>query len=208
MPNGIVGPDNPIALADPTKATINRSKGLEGMGMAGRYLYPTLEGATLADLATDPLRRWMFEYDTKRGEFTARQWVYRVDPATLMVSDVAPLDHHHLVVVERDGPNPVVARAVYVVDLRDVNPDGSLHKRRVLDLTAIPDPDLVSLPPIHPGDIGIGPVFSVVCESAEAARVVGHDELLIGCDNNFPQKGRNPSVADDNEFVVVHVPDL
>ena len=58
-----------------------------------------------------------------------------------------------MVVIERDNgrgapvpPNPApFSRGVYVVDLRDVGADGLLEKTRVVDLAAIPDPDLVSL---------------------------------------------------------------
>jgi hypothetical protein len=32
--------------------------------------------------------------------------------------------------------------------------------------------------------------------------------LLLGCDNNLPNTGRNPNIADDNEFIVVNVPGL
>ncbi len=130
---------------------------------SGRCLYPTLEGATVADATADPSRRLMFEYDTRAGAFTGRQWVYRVDPSTPFVSDIAPLDANRLVVMERDGVNPGVQRRVYVVGLRDVGPDGSLVKRQVVDLGAVPDPDLISLPEIHPGDIGLGNPFRVVC---------------------------------------------
>ena len=31
---------------------------------------------------------------------------------------------------------------------------------------------------------------------------------MIGCDNNLPNTGRNPTLADDNEFIVVDVPGL
>jgi glycerophosphoryl diester phosphodiesterase len=42
----------------------------------------------------------------------------------------------------------------------------------------------------------------------EALRVLSGDRLLIGCDNNMPNAGRNPGRADDNEFIVVDVPRL
>ena len=32
--------------------------------------------------------------------------------------------------------------------------------------------------------------------------------LLLGCDNNFPNTGRDPVVADDNELIVVRLPGL
>jgi glycerophosphoryl diester phosphodiesterase len=38
--------------------------------------------------------------------------------------------------------------------------------------------------------------------------VVDGDRLLLGCDNNFPNKGRNPDLADDTELIVVKVPGL
>ncbi len=210
LPGNLKSPNNPfLGGAAPTQPN---SRGLEGMGISGKHLYPILEGATTADLAVDPFRRIMFEYDTHRGEFTGRQWDYRVDPSTIFVSDVAPLDPHRLVVVERDGDSGVngnpLERRVYVVDLRVTGPDGSLVKRQVLDLAAIPDPDGVSLPAIRPGDVRIGDPFGVACESVEAIRVISKDQVLVGCDNNFPAKGRNADFADDNEFIVVEVPAL
>ena len=48
----------------------------------------------------------------------------------------------------------------------------------------------------------------MACESVEAIRVISKDEVLVGCDNNFPNRGRNPDFADDNEFIVVEVPAL
>ena len=46
--------------------------------------------------------------------------------------------------IERDGGRGATAlfRNVYVVDLRSVGADGFLAKRHVVDLAAIPDPDL------------------------------------------------------------------
>ena len=31
---------------------------------------------------------------------------------------------------------------------------------------------------------------------------------MFTCDNNFPNKGRNPALADDTEIIVVKVPGL
>jgi len=212
LPGDLKSPSNPFVGA-PANATVAGSRGIEGMGISGKHLYPVLEGATVADLAaegTGSRRRLMFEYDTHRGEFTGRQWVYRTESSSLFVSDVAPLDPHRLVVMERDGGRGLAAanRKVYVVDLREVDGDGFLVKREVLDLAAIRDPNLVSLPEIHAGDVGIGDPFRVTCESVEAIRVVDKDQVLVGCDNNIPNTGRNPALADDNEFIVVDVPTL
>jgi hypothetical protein len=48
----------------------------------------------------------------------------------------------------------------------------------------------------------------VVCESVETVHPIQGDRLLVACDNNFPNKGRNPNLADDNEFIVVKVDGL
>jgi hypothetical protein len=94
------------------------------------------------------------------------------------------------------------------VDLRSAGADGFLTKTQVVDLAAIPDPDLVSLPAVHAGDLGLGNPFSVMCESIEAVHQVAGSKVLLGCDNNLPNSGRNPTRPDDNEFILVDVPAL
>jgi glycerophosphoryl diester phosphodiesterase len=174
----------------------------------GRYLYAALEGATVND--TDQLRRYVFEFSVKDKAFTGRTWQYHVQTATNMVADMAALDRHRLVLIERDGGRGTTAvfRNVYEIDLRHVDAAGFLEKRVVVDLTKIPDPKLVSLPEIHAGDLGLGNPFWVMCESVEAIHPIGHDRIVVGCDNNLPNTGRNPNRADDNEFIVVKVPGL
>ena len=208
VPGGLRSPNNPFLGTDP--ATHPNSRGIEAMAISpnGRYLYAALEGATNAE--TGSLRRLVFEFDVRARGFTDRAWSYRTELAPNMVADMWALDQHRLVVIERDGGLGVTAlfRNVYVVDLRRSDGDGYLRKTLAVDLTAIADPGLVSLPPIHEGDIGLGDPFSVVCESIEAIHVIDGERLLLGCDNNFPNKGRNPGLADDTELIVVRVPDL
>jgi hypothetical protein len=64
----------------------------------------------------------------------------------------------------------------------------------------------VSLPEIHAGDVGLGNPFRVTCESVEAIHPITGTDLLVGCDNNLPNTGRNPTIADDTELIVVKVP--
>jgi hypothetical protein len=61
---------------------------------------------------------------------------------------------------------------------------------------------------IRDGDIGLGDPFQMTCESIEALHVISGSKLLFGCDNNFPNTGRNPAFADDTEFIVVGAPAL
>jgi glycerophosphoryl diester phosphodiesterase len=206
VPGDLKSPSNPLLDGDPP--THPGSRGIEAMAMTpdGKRLIVALEGATNAQAGTTT--RQVFEFDVSRRQFTTAgpRWTYLTQDPAYLVADMAALDQHRLVVIERDGP--VVFRRVYVVDLRRVGPDGSLEKHEVLDLTAIPDPDLVSLPAIHEGDVGLGNPFKVMCESIEAVRVLDGERLLLGCDNNFPNKGRNPNLADDTELIVVKVPGL
>ena len=174
----------------------------------GRFLYAALEGATVAD--TDKTRRNVYEFSVARRQFTGRVLHYRTEADSFMVADMWAVGRHRVVVIERDAGSGVnaVFRKLYLVDLRSTDADGFLTKTQVVDLAAIPDPNLVSLPAIHAGDLGLGDPFSVMCESIEAVHQVAGSKILLGCDNNLPNSGRNPTRPDDNEFILVDVPAL
>ena len=207
-PGPLMSPNNPF-LGGATPSQPN-SRGYEAMAISpdGAYLYAALEGATVAEAGST--RRHVFEFSVRAEAFTGRVWSYRTEQPASMVADMWALDRHHLVVIERDGGRGLSAtfRNVYVVDLAVVDAGGALVKSLAVDLTAIPDPDLVSLPEIHAGDVGLGNPFRVTCESVEAIHPITGTTLLIGCDNNLPNTGRNPAIADDTELIVVKVPDL
>ena len=169
----------------------------------GAYLYAALEGATVAEPGST--RRSVFEFSVRTEAFTGRVWNYRTEQPGFMVADMWATDRHHLVVIERDAGRGLNAmfRNVYVVDRTVVDTSGALVKSLVVDLAAIPDPDLISLPEIHTGDVGLGDPFHVTCESVEAIHPISRTKLLIGCDNNLPNTGRNPTIADDTELIVV-----
>ena len=204
----VKSPNNPFLGGQP--ATQPNSRGFEGMAISpnGKYLYAALEGPKVAD--SDQSRRWIYEFSLCRKAFTGRTWQYRTENAAYMISDMAMLDDHRIVLMERDGGRGLAAsfRSVYVLDLRRLDDDGFIHKTAVLDMTAIPDPDLVSLPEIHAGDVGLGDPFRVTCESVEAIYPLDRERVVIGCDNNVPNTGRNPGIADDSEFIVVRIPGL
>jgi hypothetical protein len=203
LPDGLISPNNPH-LAD--AATVANSRGIEAMAIApnGKELVVVLEGAVIGD---DPLTRRIYEYETSSGEFT-RLADYRTDVAGRFIADAQALDGQRLAVIERDGGRgpTATARPVYTVNLDAAG--GTTTKSLIVELAAVPDPDQVSLPPLHEGDIGLGDPFQVTCESIEALYVISHAELLLGCDNNFPNTGRNPALADDSEFIVVKAPGL
>ena len=205
---GVRSPNNP-ALNGAT-ATQPNSRGFEAIAITpdGRSLYAALEGATVGD--ADQTRRNIYELSLRRHAFTGREWHYRTEAPGNMIADMAPIGRDQLAVIERDGGRGATAlfRKVYRVDLRHVSPTGTQPKTQLVDLTAIPDPDLVSLPAIHDGDLGLGDPFWVMCESVEAVHMVAPNRLLVGCDNNLPNSGRNPARPDDNELIVVAVPGM
>jgi glycerophosphoryl diester phosphodiesterase len=206
MPGNLRSPNNPFLGGAP--ATQPNSRGLEGMAISpnGKHLYAALEGATEAD--PDPLRRYVYEFSTRREAFTGRVLQYRTEAAGNLVADLWAVDRHRIVVIERDLGSGVSAlfRRIYLVDLRHTDRAGFLVKTELVDLTRVPDPDLVSLPALHPGDLGLGDPFWVMCESVEAVHLVKRNRLLVGCDNNLPNSGRNPGRPDDSEFILVKVP--
>ena len=199
---GLRSPNNPFLAGNPP--TVANSRGLEAMAITpnGRHLVAVLEGAVPGD---DASTRRVYRYDTAARTFT-RLGDYRVEAPGNFVADAQSVDGRRLLVVERDGGLGLAAafRAVYLVDVGAAGT--TADKAAVVDLAAIPDPDLVSLPPIHAGDVGLGDPFRVTCESIEALHVISHARLLLGCDNNFPNTGRNPGRADDTELIVVDVP--
>jgi hypothetical protein len=207
-PGGLRSPNNPHLGG--AAATQPNSRGFEAMAISPdvEYLYPALEGATVAELGTT--RRYIFEFSVRDEAFTGRTWLYETEQPGYFVSDMAALDRHHLVVIERDGGSGLNAlfRKVYAVNLTELDAGGSLVKTEAVDLAAVPDPNLVSLPPIHAGDVGLGNPYRVTCESIEAIHQIAGNRVLLGCDNNLPNTGRNPGRADDNEFIVVKVPGL
>jgi hypothetical protein len=207
MPGGLMSPNNPFLVG---AATQPNSRGIEAMAISpnGSFLYAVLEGATVAD--TDQRRRLVFEFSVDDESFTGRVWQYRTEQSAHMVADVWALDQHRLVLIERDGGRGLTAlfRNVYVVDVRSVDSSGFLEKNLAVDLTKIPDPNLISLPPIHTGDLGLGNPFWVMCESVEVIHAVSGSRLIVGCDNNLPNLARHPTHADDNEFIVIKVPGL
>jgi hypothetical protein len=204
----VKSPDYPAGFPAPFEGPANlaSSNGFEGMALSedGRKLYPTLEGPVTGD---DPTVRRMYEFDIRRGRFVKRRRTYRVADPSYLVSDLTALDERRLVSLERDNFQGAEARHKrgFVVDLRRTEDDGTLAKRPVVDLLDLADPALLSLP-ARPGDIGLGDPFSMPYQTIEAVLPLGGDRLAIVNDTNFGSTGRNPSLPDYSDFIVVRAP--
>ena len=200
---GVKSPDNPT-LAGDTPA-LPSSRGFEGMAISknGRYLYPMLEGALTAD--ADQNRRWINEFSLEKDAYTGKRWAYRMEAPGNAIGDFTLLDRHRFLVIERDinqGATAVFKR-IFVIDLNDVGADGFVVKHPVVDLMNIADPKTISLP-ARPGDLGLGSVYTMPFQTIEGVLPLKGHRLLVINDNNYPfSAGRNPTLPDDSEFVIL-----
>ena len=206
---GVKGPQN-ATLAPGEPPNLPGSRGFEGMALSadGRSLYPMLEGPLVPE--PDKTLRAIHRFDLTTETYTGERWDYRTDAPAHTVPELVALDAHRFLVIERDTAQGAAARfkKVFLVDLHQVGPDGALVKTEVLDLLAIRDPDLISLP-AEPGDVGLGDPFSFPYETIEALLPLDGGHVLVANDNNYPfSAGRNPGRPDDNELIVVFVPAL
>jgi hypothetical protein len=201
----VKSPDYPPDFPAPFEGEPNlaRSNGFEGMAISkdGRTLYPTLEGPVVGD---DLTTRRMYEFDIGARAYTDTRRTYRVGDPSYLVSDLTALDRHRLVALERDNFEGTAAahKRGFVIDLRRSATDGTLAKRRVVDLLRIADPARISLP-ARPGDIGLGAQFAMPYVTIESVLPLGGERLAIVNDTNFGSLGRNPSLPDYSDFIVV-----
>jgi hypothetical protein len=201
---GVRSPQNPF-LAPGEAPTLSRSTGFEGMAISEdrKTLYPMLEGALLAD--PDQTRRWIYEFDVRHWRYTGHRWAFRMDAAGDSIGDLTLVHGSRMVAIERDNNQGAAAaiKKVYALDLREVGSDGFLAKEPVVDLLSIRDPARISLP-ARPGDIGLGDPFSFPFQTIEDVLPLDGRRLLLINDNNYPfSAGRDPSLPDDNELIVV-----
>lgn len=210
---GVQSPQNPF-LPNADAWNLPASGGFEGMAMSidGKTLYPTFEKALRTD--ADVRRRFINEFDIRTRQYTGRTWQYHVDAAfpNALIGDLTAVDEHRLILIERDDFQGAEAqqKKLYMIDLRNVGPDGFIEKRLVLDLLHIADPNGVSLP-ARAGEFGVGNAFSFPLQSVESVEVLNGERLLIANDNNYPFSdgrwvGRNR--PDDTEMIIVRVPSL
>ncbi len=186
-------------------ANLPSSRGFEGMALntTGDKLYPLLEGP----LFDDPVQTRLLiqEFDLSSQAYTGRYWFYPTSVVGHAIGDMTAINDNQFLVIERDGGEGENARfkRIYKVDLRDVQPDGTLRKELLVDLLAITDIDGLTSP--EAGAVGLGPVFAFPFVTIEAVYPVDANTLLVTNDNNYPfSSGRRPGIApDDNEFILI-----
>ncbi len=214
---------------------VRRSGGYEGMALTpdGRSLWAMLEQPLFAPNSDQPEGRFLrvLELATERGEWTGRQVRYRLEEGATAIGDFNFVDATRALVIERDNgegdpglacaqgaqptaaapcfPMPARFKRVYLIDLAQTDAEGFVRKLGHIDLMAIRDPEGLArsrgdLPANAPRDRFTFPFFTI-----ENVAMVDAEHIVVGNDNNLPfSAGRHAFRADDNELVLLRVPEL
>ncbi|SHI38808.1 Uncharacterized conserved protein [Roseomonas rosea] len=208
-----------------------RSGGYEGMAASpdGSRLYALLEKPLLTPQGQPEgafLR--ILEFDTARAAWTGRNMRLRLAEGATAIGDFNMIDDRRALVIERDDAEGDPARAcapgqqppacfhaparvkrISLVDLGDVDGEGFVRKIGHIDLMAIRDPEGVArqrgdVGPDAPRDRFTFPFFTI-----ENVAMVDADHIIVGNDNNLPfSAGRHLTRADDNELILLRVPEF
>ncbi len=224
------GVQPPATPTTPVENRVRRSKGYEGLASSpdGRFLYGMLEGP-LWDLGTKDWemingRQYLrvLEFDVQAERWTGRHWKYVLDENGLSIGDFNMIDATTALVIERDDNEGVSERAcpqgqraetcfhalpkvkrVWKVEMSEANANQPVRKIGFIDLLNIADEQKKSRVPLSNGRFQM-PFFTI-----ENVEIVDADHIVVGNDNNLPfSSSRNPNKADDNEMVLLHVPEL
>ncbi|MGE0254065.1 MAG: esterase-like activity of phytase family protein [Alphaproteobacteria bacterium] len=220
--------------ASPTGAVayeVSRSGGYEGMAATpdGARLYAMLEKPLFAAGGDQAEGRYLrvLEFDTRKPGWTGRSLKYRLEDGATAIGDFNMIDGSRALVIERDNgegdpslacaqgqtppacfPSPAKFKRVYLVDLAQADGDGFVRKIGHIDLMAIRDPRGVARQRGDLGDVGKA-TFGFPFFTIEDVAMVDADHIIVGNDNNLPfSAGRDLARADDNELILLHVPDL
>jgi hypothetical protein len=92
---------------------------------------------------------------------------------------------------------------VYKISLKDSDADGFVKKVGYIDLLDIKDPNGVAKRGTKDG------MFKFPFVTIEDVDVVDGEHIVVANDNNLPYSaGRKPNVQDDNELILLRVPEL
>ncbi len=220
----------PAVPGTPVTTPVRRSRGYEGMAASkdGRFLYPLLEGP----LWVEADKKWetdkdgreylrVLEFDVKQGAWTGRSWKYSLELKGNNIGDFNMIDADTGLIIERDngeglaedacnGPArpdcqniPARFKRVYKISLKDADADGFVKKIGYIDLMDIADPKGVAK---RGGKNGR---FSFPFVTIENVDVVDGEHIVVANDNNLPySSARKPNLQDDNEFILLKVPEL
>lgn len=231
------GPDNPALQlpgapdAKMPEFTAKRSKGFEGLAASpdGSKLYGLLEGPLWSveksayETGQDGktvLR--ILEFDVAKKAWTGRFWYYPLEAASHAIGDYNMISPTQGLIIERDNGEGTADKAcpegqrredcfhdlakfkrVYKIELTDANAGGPVRKIGYIDLMNIQDPDNKARKPKVNGVLSF-PFFTI-----EDVDMIDASHIVVGNDNNLPfSSSRDPNKADDNELILLEVPEF
>ena len=217
------------ATAGAFSTPVRRSRGYEGMAASpdGAFLYPLLEGP----LWIEADKKWenrdgreylrILEFNVAKGEWTGRSWKYPLELNGNNIGDFNMIDADTGLIIERDNGEgladtacngapkpdcqnvPAKFKRVYKISLKDADAEGFVRKIGYVDLLNIQDPKGLA----RVG--GKGGVFTFPFVTIEDVDIVDAQHIVVANDNNLPySSGRQLGRNDDNEFILLHVPEL
>ena len=223
-------PDHPSLRVGATAGedfTMRRSGGFEGMALRDGMLWAMFERPLLGpdgEAEGDFLR--VVEFDPTARAWTGNSVNFQLSEGAQAIGDFNMIDEDRALVIERDGgqgdpslrcsesqtegcfPRPAEVKVVTLIDLGDVDADGFVARLRQIDLMNIADPDGLGAIPTDMAEDRPG-VFTFPFVTIEGVLRDGPEHILVSNDNNFPfSAGRRLGVADDNEVIRLHVPEL
>ena len=212
------------------KFEVPRSGGFEGMASTpdGTRIWAMLEKPVLGTNG-QPEGRFLhvLEFDPAAARWTGTSVKYALEEGAVSIGDLNMVDASRALVIERDDgqgdpgracapgssppacfENPARFKRVYLVDFAQLDANGFARKLAYIDLMDIEDPENRAR---QKGDIGEGregrftfPFFTI-----ETVAMVDATTIMVGNDNNLPfSAGRFLNRPDDNEFILLHVPEL
>jgi hypothetical protein len=233
----LMSPDHPALQVPATPSAgvpfrARRSGGYEGMALTpdGRTLWALLEQPLFqpnSDQAEGAFLR-ILEFSIERGDWTGRSLRYRLEAGATAIGDINFIDDRRALVIERDNgegdpslacpadapaadcfATPARFKRIYLVDFGAADAEGFVRKIGHIDLMAIRDPESLARrtgdrAASVPRDRFTFPFFTI-----EDVAMVDADHIIVANDNNLPfSAGRHLSRADDNEMILLRVPEF
>ena len=233
----IRSPDHPALTmpATPTGTTAfraRRSGGYEGMALTpdGQTLWALLEQPLFVagtDRSEGNFLR-VLEFSVARNEWTGRNLRFQLAEGATNIGDFNFIDATRALIIERDNGQgdpglecregqrppacfvqPARVKRISLVDFSQVDANGFVRKIGYIDLMAMQDPDNRARqhgdrPQGAPAGRFTFPFFTI-----ENVAMVDADHIIVGNDNNLPfSAGRHLTRADDNELILLRVPEL
>ncbi|AFV77371.1 hypothetical protein Theos_2389 (plasmid) [Thermus oshimai JL-2] len=192
---------NPVGPGQPSPANLATSRGFEGMttNPERTRIYALLEGTVAGD---PPGTLRLMEFDPLAKRWVGLVGLYRMDSPDHAIGELAVVNEHEYLVIERDNRQGEEARTkrIYKIDLRRKGADGVLAKELLVDLLDIADPRGLA-PSTREGTFRF-PYFTI-----ESVLVLDPQTLLVINDNNYPATGgRGAGVKDATEFIWLRLP--